>query len=740
MSYLILDIETSIYESFKRKANVFDSRNRVITIQCLHKGEEPYVNYYEDPEEPLVIGIKESTKLIVGHNIKFDLLYLWEHPELIAFLKRGGKIWDTQYAEYLLGAMDKEVQMNSLDSIVESYGGTLKDDYIKKQWNKGIQTIDIHPQKLIEYGKYDVINTELVFKGQFERAKEEKMITTIMSRTEAILCTTEMEFNGVHIDVEEGNKQQAELQRRIDYIKLSLRKYIPELPQGCKFKWTSNTNVSALIFGGNLKYRKKMPILDEDGNKCYTKKKIKRYGWFSPELSAEVWNWLPYNKEDCEEEPLDIIPILYKSGKKAGQQKTKLVDVQGELKERYEDFLFPLTQITEPHKKWKTETEGVWKVNKDVIEELGLLDIPFLKLYAELGKLNKDIGTYYWTEDVKGNRKGMLTYVNNGIFHQKISHVSTITGRQSGDQQQIPKRDKSTVKKIYTSRFKDGIMGEVDYSQLEVVCQGVFSKDQALIDDLNNGVDFHCKRLSIKLNRPYEEIWDLHHKKHDETIGKMRSEIKQFSFQRAYGAGAIAISATTGIPLDQVKEMIEIEEKMYEGVVEFNENVTKEVKNSRNTTKNKIFIDLHKDKWGKTSGGHWQPQGRGEYKSPTGTKYCFREYGFMGKARFTPTQTKNFPIQGAGGEFMQIIQGLLYRQFRSTDNYGDKALLVNTVHDSVNVDMKPEVVDIVMGDVKRVMESLPELLNKLYPKLNVRVPFPCSAEIGKNLWEMQEWI
>ena len=717
MSYLILDIETSIYESFKRKANPFDSRNRIITIQCLHRGEEPYVNYYEDPKTPLVIGIKESTKLIVGHNIKFDLLYLWELPELVDFFKRGGKIWDTQYAEYLLGAMDQEVQMNSLDSIVESYGGTLKNDYIKDQWNKGIQTIDIHPQKLIEYGKYDVINTELVFKGQVQRAKEEKMVTTIMSRTEAILCTTEMEFNGVHIDVEEGNKQQAELQRRIDYIKLSLRKYVPELPKGCKFKWTSRPNVSALIFGGNLKYRKKMPVLDEEGNKCYTKKKEKQL------VLDESLN-----------------PILIKSGKKAGQQKTKLVDVQGELKERYEDFLFPLPQITEPHKKWKTETEGVWKVNKDVIEELGLLDIPFLKLYAELGKLQKDIGTYYWTEDDKGNRKGMLTYVNNGIFHQKISHVSTITGRQSGDQQQIPKRDKSTVKKIYTSRFKAGIMGEVDYSQLEVVCQGVFSKDQAIIDDLNNGVDFHCKRLSIKLNRPYEEVWDLHHKKHDEAIGKMRSDIKQFSFQRTFGAGAIAISATTGIPLDQVKEMIDIEEKMYAGVVEFNENVIKEVKNSRKATKSKIFIDLHKDKWGKTSGGHWQPQGRGEYKSPTGTKYCFREYGFMGKAGFTPTQTKNFPIQGFGGEVMQVIQGKVWRHFRNNDNYGGKALLVNTVHDCIVVDMyDEETANQVNKDMRRIMQSVPEVFNQMYPDINVRVPFPVEVETGKNLYDMEIW-
>ena len=333
----------------------------------------------------------------------------------------------------------------------------------------------------------------------------------------------------------------------------------------------------------------------------------------------------------------------------------------------------------------------------------------------------------------------MLTYVNNDIFHQKISHVSTITGRQSGDQQQIPKRDKSTVKKIYTSRFKAGVMGEVDYSQLEVVCQGVFSEDQALIDDLNNGVDFHCKRLSIKLNKHYEEVWNLHHKKHDEVIGKMRSDIKQFSFQRAYGAGAIAISATTGIPLDQVKEMIDIEERMYSGVVEFNENVTKEVKSSRKTTKSKIFIDPHKDKWGKTSGGHWQPQGRGEYKSPTGTKYCFREYGFMGKAGFTPTQIKNFPIQGFGSECMQVIQGKLWRHFVSKSNYNGNALLVNSVHDCMVVDMKPEIVDEVVRDVKRIMEDLPNTFNQMYPNINIRVPFPAEVEIGKNLYDMEIW-
>ena len=53
---------------------------------------------------------------------------------------------------------------------------------------------------------------------------------------------------------------------------------------------------------------------------------------------------------------------------------------------------------------------------------------------------------------------------------------------------------------------KDGVIIEADYSQLEVVVQGCLTNDKQLCEDLRNRIDFHCKRLSVKLGEPYEQV------------------------------------------------------------------------------------------------------------------------------------------------------------------------------------------------------------------------------------------
>jgi len=66
----------------------------------------------------------------------------------------------------------------------------------------------------------------------------------------------------------------------------------------------------------------------------------------------------------------------------------------------------------------------------------------------------------------------------------------------------------------------------------------------------------------------------------------------------------------------------------------------------------------------------WRVFRKGYYKAPTGTRYAFRTYDApdyvkkRGKDQtFSPTQLKNYPVQGTGGEFVQAILGRLFRYF-----------------------------------------------------------------------------
>ena len=95
---------------------------------------------------------------------------------------------------------------------------------------------------------------------------------------------------------------------------------------------------------------------------------------------------------------------------------------------------------------------------------------------------------------------------------------------------------KSEVKAMFVSRFgEDGRMVEIDYSQLEVVVQGLLSLDKNLCADLNNKVDFHCKRVALKNSVSYEfALFACKKEEHPEHAKwkKERTKCKIFSFQR----------------------------------------------------------------------------------------------------------------------------------------------------------------------------------------------------------------
>jgi DNA polymerase I-like protein with 3'-5' exonuclease and polymerase domains len=519
------------------------------------------------------------------------------------------------------------------------------------------------------------------------------------------------------------------LETDLTSTELALEEYIPELPDGLEFNWASNVHKSAIVFGGTIKYKKKAPYKDPNT------------GELARKLETQDWPLFDGVPVDPATEPDLDDADKFTSGKNKGAVKYKKVKVPGEIKEKIQEFTVELPGYTVPNPAWQGKAtdgagEPIYSVNDDVITELGSRDIPFLKLMSARQNLTKDLGTYYVRYDPKRrDYVGMLTCVMKGthIIHHLLNHTSTVTSRLSSSNpnlQNIPRGDTSEVKKMFISRFEGGMMMEVDYSQLEVVVQGLLSGDKNLCQDLRNKIDFHCKRVSAKFGCTYEEA--LHRCK-DATFAEhalwktRRTKCKEFSFQRAYGAGAAAIAASTGMSIDDVKDLIEAEDIMYPGVTEFNSNVEKTVKRSA-----KAFKDPMRG---------FRTFRRGFWQSPTGTMYTFRSYdapSFLKEKgiddSFMPTEMKNYPVQGTGGEIVQIILGKLVRHFIKMKNYGGKALLCNTVHDCVWIDYHPDVQEQLAADVKRIMESVPEVLEELYG-MDVQVPFPIEIEIGPNLYD-----
>lgn len=753
--YLVFDLETTIKQTHKRKANPFDPDNWVVARGWKHQGDpQCYHTYHPQKNRFSKLKIASDVTLLVGFNIKFDLHHEMAqgNTELYEFYKRGGKIWDCQYVEYLLEGHIQQAQMVALDDIVESYGGRKKFDEVKAMWEQGISTEKIPEDILIDYlvgtedekrNSGDIGNTEKIFLGQVARANKAGQIKMIQDRMDGLLATTDMEFRGLKVDVAEAARRLKILKADLQTAEKELEQYVTGLP--FEFNWNSRTQKSCLIFGGTVKYEKQDTYIDEaTGELARLKAKATHYvladGRTTPIDPGSAHGGIVQAK---------IGYLKYGSGKRMGEYKTKQVDVPGELKVKYQDFFHEFTGYTTPKEDWRNkDTDGrggpTYSTSGDVMEELfATTDIPFLKVVQKKDALDKEIGTYYVRTDAKGVSTGMLTCVQpfDHMLHHKLNHTSTVTSRLSSNDpnlQNLPRGDKSEVKAMFVSRFgADGVMIEADYSQLEVVVQGVLSGDPALCQDLRDKIDFHCKRMAAKHNKTYEECvdWGKNDQHPDYKAGKKeRTKCKIFSFQRAYGAGAFTIAIETGMTVDEVKELMAAEDKMYPGVVVFNADVESAVVRS-----SVPFQALNEET------GAWQNYRRGEWIAPTGTRYRFRTHNapaFMQKKgvkdSYSPPELKNYPVQGTGGEFVQAVLGLLFRRFVETDFYGGRAFLVNTVHDCVWVDCHKDVLQEVCADMKRIMESIPEFYNARYG-MNITVPFPVEVECGPNMNNLKHW-
>lgn len=610
---------------------------------------------------------------VVGHNIKFDLHHLRAANEgWWEYVMRNG-VWDTSIAEYLLTAQIEKYP--SLDSCAVKYGGTVKDNRLKDEfWGKGIDTTEIPEDIILPYLEQDVLNTKIIAEAQIEEAERLGMMPLMRAMMSAMLATAEMEWNGLYVDLDRLESIQETLETERRSLLQKLEDEVIEmglaLPRDV-LNLSSNKQLSAILFGGEVDYTDKEQI-----------------GFF-------------------------------KTGEKKGQPRYKNVPKSVMSKGLYT-----------PKKAWENKL-GYYSSSDDILSELfGEHGGAFLEGMLRLRWLNKQINTY-----AEGMKKLVMP---DGLIHHNLQCTSTSTGRLSctaPNLQNIPSQGDSEIKAYFSSRYGDkGRIISADYSQLEVVWLAWAAGDENMKNDIKNGVDFHCKRLALKVGEPYDDVVRKCKEEELPEWVEMRKKIKTFSFQRSYGAGAAAISAATGMSVEEVKEIIKNEEKAYPQLTQFYKQIQLEVERSVSAAEKVYKIE------------NGIPLKYGFYVSPTGRRYHFPQSVFTyhskqemkqkTEASFSPTIIKNYPIQGgATGDLVPFMMAVLMHKLRAA-GYGEKCLLINQVHDSIMLDTHADLVYDVCQLVKETLEDAPRLLGKHFG-LDFDLPLGVDVEFGLN-WKDQE--
>ncbi|KAG5505143.1 hypothetical protein JIQ42_04330 [Leishmania sp. Namibia] len=315
--------------------------------------------------------------------------------------------------------------------------------------------------------------------------------------------------------------------------------------------------------------------------------------------------------------------------------------------------------------------------------------------------------------------------------HGELCHCVTATGRlssQSPNLQNIPKEE--DLRRLIVSRFgTQGMMIEADYSQLEVVVLAALCRDPRMMQELRDNVDFHCLRVSLMTKEPYEDVVRKAKVVKDPQYIQLRQQAKVFSFQRQYGAGVSTISTTTGLTEQEVDRLIVAEEHHYKELGKYYSLVTRCVETGADRLLRLRTLDT----------SQWNANIRRVvmltepiyyFVVPTGSKFDFT------RDRKSVPRLKNYPVQGLAGEIVQIMCGAIVREFYRKRNYGEKAFLVNTVHDCVWVDAHKSVADEVRADLARILGHTQEAIAALWPDMKLDVPFKVEIHSGPSLGEL----
>lgn len=782
--WAVIDLETTINSSYKRKANPFDERNWVVMAGWCSK-EYPYptsCRYVQSNQAHdwfnTLLSPSMGLNLIVGANIKFDLLHLLKQPDTLAawmaYVARGGNVWDIQLAEYLLDGQAQSSHMLSLDDMAVRYGGDTKVDEVKLLWNAGVPTEEIDPDLLTRYligedlidpltgepsgrrREGDIGNTRDIFLKQVAKARASRQSRSILMNMGSLIATVEMERNGMYIDQPLGLKLAEELRERLKAASEGLNQYLPpNLP--FQFKWTNRYHLSPLVFGGAVKYDSyeydlkaggttTIPPGINDDTYCYSQKDEVHYVL----EDGGTYNVEYYDLEHHAGTPDLPERVQFKGGKNAGEYKTKKVKVDDHTKPKGRAVALPfvLPGYTKPDEAWASSTPGLYSVAAEVIEELGnRKGVPFLAALTSVIGMTKDLGTYFITTDEEtGESKGMLTLVQpDSIIHHMLNHTSTVTGRFSSSNpnlQNIPKGNKSDVKQVFVSRFDNGAILQSDFSSLEVYVQAILTACRLLIEDLQKGTDLHCMRLAMKEHMDYDEVLKLC-KGYTDALGVYvpavdewdykRTGAKVFSFQRAYGAGAAKIASSTGMPLEEVEALTAAEQARWPEIDQYFAERTLEIKKNRVPTSTMVPHP--------SNPAIMCQLGLSRVSTPDGKLYTYRESPspayLLSRGQitsFSPTEIKNYEVQGTGGEWMKAALWLKVRAWYARENFGGKSLLVNTVHDASYADTTPDVRDESAALMAACMEAASDFMEYWF-NWKLPLPVPTDTVWGANMGE-----
>ena len=278
--------------------------------------------------------------------------------------------------------------------------------------------------------------------------------------------------------------------------------------------------------------------------------------------------------------------------------------------------------------------------------------------------------------------EGISTYVKpDGMLHVRLLQHRTGTGRLSGadpNMQNMPRGGTFPVKKVFVSRWDGGQICEADFAQLEFRVAAFLSQDKVAIKEVATGFDVHSYTAKV-ITEAGQRI--------------SRQDAKSHTFAPLYGASGFGRTPAEASYYQQFTSK-------YSGIGAWHKRLAKEV------------ID---------TGNVRTPSGR-EFAFPLATRRANGSITYF-------TQVKNYPVQSFATADIVPISLIYIDKMLQANKL--QSCVVNTVHDSIVIDVHPNEKEKVLRIINRTNEVLVDIINKKW-NIDFNVPLLLEAKIGNN--------
>lgn len=678
---VVLDVETSVTwrENAKGKSVIFNdpyekdnSLTQVGMVNADNTEELHIINLDHNEEKDVdgsgrafVQAILDKTSLLIIHNAKFDMMWLWE----CGFVY-DGPVYDTMLAEYLLDRGQRNPV--GLGAAAERRGlAEQKEDYLSTCLKKGINTNETDLASLSLYLRADLLTTSELFHQQerdFAQADSQSLHNVRQVTFDTCKTLTEMYMSGVKVDLAVLDEVRQEFEHERATIETRLQDKIRDLMGDTPINLRSSEQKSKVIFSREMNNKK-----DWKGLFTFVKD-AKEFKKTVEANSTLIRKTEAFTCPTCEGQG-KTFKVKKDGTKYAKPNKCKDCDARGYQLRKTNKMaglgFFP------PNKDWASDNGfNTGKKELDVLiataKNNNMQDaIDLLTDMKRLNAVNSYISNFVNAIE--------LHTKENGILHVNLTQHITATGRFSGrdpNMQNMPRGNTFPVKKVFVSRWDGGYIMEADFAQLEFRTAAFLAQDEVAMEEIATGFDVHSYTAKVIT---------------DAGQHTTRQEAKEHTFAPLFGATGFGRSKAEKAYYEHFTEK-------YKGVAAWHQNLAEEALRFNKIT------------------------------NISGRQYAFPDVERRANGGVTHfTNIKNYPVQGfATGDVVPVVLNEMHKRLKPY-----YSCIVNTVHDSVVVDIHPDEKDIVLQLVNDMNDGLTDMVEKVYG-IRMNVPLLLEAKIGPN--------